>query len=373
MTGSAGVSVVVPTRNSNDTVPDLLRSIDRARAELGVPSEVIVVDDSGRAQRAELERLCGLHDARLVSGGPHVGAKRNLGAAAARFDLLLFIDSDCEASPELLREHWETCTAAGADACAGPVEFAGPRSWLWAGLDYQGTTAAFRAPATRPRVPWAVTANLSVRRCRFEEIGGFDETMPGPLGGEDVDLGLRLTGRGFEIHGNPRALVRHSTSTWNSPRALLRRFARYGRSEVPLVERHPGYTYTAFPGHLTLLAAGAALWLAIGLVGRGGPDPLLAPLWAVAYVCAWLGRALRFGWPDPRTLQALTGALLIGLAYEAGQLAACARLGRPGWWLRRLGVDERQAPAEWAAGSTRAWCWTAATALCTVVWIATAR
>jgi hypothetical protein len=252
---------------------------------LGLPSEVIVVDDSGRAQRAELERLCGLHDARVLSGGPDVGAKRNLGAAAARFDLLLFIDSDCDASAGLLRDHWETCAAAGADACAGPVEFVGPRSWLWAGLDHQGTTASFRAPATRSRLLWAVTANLSVLRRRFEEIGGFDQTIPGPVGGEDIDLGIRLTERGFAIHGNPRALVRHSTSTWNSLRTLVRRFVRYGRSEVPLIERHPGRTYTGFPGHLILLAAGAALWLAIGGLGRGIGENASA---VVARICEGL-------------------------------------------------------------------------------------
>jgi len=368
---SAGVSVVVPARESNDTLGALFESLARARAELPAPSEVIVVDDSGPASRAALERLCALHDVRLVPGGRHVGAKRNLGVAAAVFDVLLFVDSDCRASPALLREHWTTCASAGA--CAGPVEFAGPRSWLWPGLELLGVPTGFRQAASGRRLLWAATANLSVRRSCFEAAGGFDETLPSPGGGEDVDLGLRLTGRGVVIQGNPRALVLHKTSTWNSPGAMLVRLARYGRNEPALLERHPGRGTTAPPGHLTLLVPGAALWLAVGLLAHGAGQPWLAALWAAAYLAAWFARVLALGRPDRGLLHSMAAAVVLELAYEAGRLASCWRRRHPGWMLRRLVLDERQVAAEWTNGSARTWCWCAATALCALVWIALGR
>jgi GT2 family glycosyltransferase len=364
-----GISVVVPTRDSNDTVPALFESLGEARARLDAPSEVIVVDDSGPAERAELERLCARHGVRLLSAGPHVGGKRNLGAAAARYDLLLFVDSDCHASPELLREHWATCRSAGA--CAGPVEFVGPRSWLWPALDLLGMPAGFRLPAARARVLWAPTANLSVSRACFEAVGGFDETLPGPIGGEDVDIGIRLTGRGVAIECNARAIVRHSTSTWNSPRAMLKRLLRYGRSEPDVMVRHPRWRIAAVPGHLTLLASGALLWLVVGLLA--GLGPLLALLWPASYLGAWLLRVLRTGMPEPRVLQAVAVSVLLEAAYEAGRLAACWRLGRPGWMACRMLLDDRAMAGEWSGGGARAWCWSVAWALCAAVWLTAGR
>jgi len=356
-----GVSVVVPTRDSNDTAPTLFASLDRARAVLDAPSEVIVVDDSGPAQRPELERLCARHGVRLLSGGPNVGGKRNRGAAAARFDVLLFVDSDCQASPELLREHWRTHTA-GAGACAGPVEFTGPRSWLWPAMDLMGTAAGFWAPATRERVLWAPTANLSVARSCFEAVGGFDATLPNRGGGEDVDIGIRLTERGVAIHGNPRALVWHSTSTWNSPRVMLRRLGRYGRSEPRLLARHPTRSLVVPPGHLTLLAPSVAVWLAAGLLSGAGA--WLAPVWAAAYVAAWLSRSLRAGRPEPGVVGTVATSMLLEAAYELGRLGACLRMGQPAWAIRRLLLDDRQPTAEWMGGSARLWCWCAASAVC---------
>lgn len=365
-----GVSVVVPTKDSNDTVPTLFASLDRARAALDAPSEVIVVDDSGPAQRDELKRLCARHGVTLLSGGPNVGGKRNVGAAAARHDVLLFVDSDCHASPELLREHWRA-HAAGSGACAGPVEFEGPRSWLWPGMDLLGTPAAFRAPAARRRVPWAPTANLSVSRSCFEAAGGFDDTLPHRGGGEDVDLCFRLADRGVPVDCAAGALVRHSTSTWNSPGVMLRRLARYGRSEPRLLERHRARSLVAPPGHLTLLAPSAAVWLAAGLLGGEGAW-WLAPLWAAAYVAAWLTRALRPGRPDPRVVSAVAVSLLLEAAFEAGRVTACLRQRRPAWLLRRLLMDERQVTAEWTGGSARMWCWCAASAVCAAAWAAAA-
>jgi hypothetical protein len=362
--------VVIPTRDSNATVPGLLASLARARAELEAPSEVIVVDDSGQAQRAELARLCGLHGARLVAGGRHVGAKRNLGAAAASFDLLLFVDSDCEASPRLLREHWATHVIEGAEACAGPLEFVGPRSWLWPAIDLLGLTVPFALPLVLPRVEWASTANLSVRRCRFEEAGGFDERLPSPGGSEDVELGMRLTAREVAIRCNPRALVRHATSTWDSPGAMVRRLARCGRCEPRLTERHPERSTLVFPGHLTLVLAGALLWLAIGLIGRGRLGPWLAPLFVAAYWACWGARLLQFGWPEPGMVVALGMGAVLDMAHEAGRLAGAWGRGRPAWMVRRFVGGSSQLPVEWTGGIARTWSWTLATLLCAVAWVA---
>jgi GT2 family glycosyltransferase len=331
------------------------------------------VDDSRRANRERLERLCAGHDVRLLDGGPHVGAKRNLGVAAASHEIVLFVDSDCEASPALLREHWATLTGEGADACAGPVDFVGPRSWLWPAIDLLGLTVTFSLPAVLPRVDWSPTANLSVRRRCFEEVGGFDEGLPSPGGSEDVDLGMRLARRGVGIRCNPRARACHSTSTWSSPLGMMRRLARYGRSEPRLIERHPERSVVVFPGHVTVLAGGILLWLAVGLLGLGGRGALLAVLFAGSYGAFWLGRVLQFGWPEPELVRALAMSAVLDMAHEAGRVAGAWARGRPAWMVRRLVGGESQFPVEWTGGVARSWSWTLATLLCAAVWIALSR
>jgi GT2 family glycosyltransferase len=368
-----GVSVVVPTRDCGETLPALFDSLDRARGALPVPNEVIVVDDSRPAARVELERLCAQHDVRLLPGGRHVGAKRNLGAAAARFELLVFVDSDCRASAGLLLEHWRAHVAGGVAACAGPVEFAGRRSWLWPAMDHLGLTVTFGLPAVRSRLTWSPTANLSVSRRCFEAIGGFDESLPSPGGSEDVDLGLRLTARGLAIECSAQARAVHDTATWNSLPAMLRRMARYGRSEPRLIERHPTRAVTTFPGHLTLVALGAGLWLAIGLLGRGSPGPLLAALWVAAYWTAWTGRILRYGWPEPDMVLALVTSAALDAAHEAGRVVGAWTLRRPAWMVRRLMGSDEQPVGEWTGGTARARSWLLATVACAAAWIAMTR
>jgi glycosyltransferase involved in cell wall biosynthesis len=364
-----GISVVIPTRDSNELLPELLRTLNRARVELGRPHEVIVVDDSEEESRAELERLCALNHVRLVRGGRHVGGKRNLGAAAARFDILLFVDSDCRASVGLLREHWAAHALPGVGACAGPVRFIGRKTWLWPGVVRGGHVDAFQLPARLPRLVWSPTANLSVRRACFEAVGGFDESSPRSPGGEDMDLGVRLTECGFAMHTNPRALVWHDRRTWSSLRGMVRRMARYGRAEAWVIERHPGRTRRLFPGHLALLAGGLALWLAVGFPTGCGAAAL--PLvWLTAYVLTWLGWSLREG-PPRRVLPGLATAALLQMAFEAGQIAGCCARRHPAWAFRTVVFGP--AGALRIAGRRRAWSWCAASLVAGLVWILTGR
>jgi GT2 family glycosyltransferase len=371
--GPDGISVIIPTRDSNESLPGLLRSLNRARAELARPHEVIIVDDSAEASRPELERLATLNRVRLVRGGRHVGGKRNLGASVAHFDVLLFVDSDCRASPTLLVEHWAAHARPGVGACAGPVRFTGRRSWLWPGIDWGGYTTPFQLPARLPRLVWSPTANLSVRRACFTAIGGFDQTSPRTPGGEDMDLGVRLTESGLTLHTNPRAVVWHDRRTWSSLGGMIRRLARYGRGEAWLIERHQARSFSAFPGHLALLAGGLALWAVMGLLGRGAPSPLLPLVWAAVYVLCWTGWNLRAA-PGRHPLQAVVVGALLHMAFEAGLVAGCCARRRPAWVFRRLVIAEL-GPADqlWIAGGLRAWSWCVASLLTGLLWILAGR
>lgn len=154
---------------------------------------------------------------------------------------------------------------------------------------------------------------------------------------------------------------------------MVRRLARYGRGEPRLTQRHPDGSALVFPGHLTLLLAGALLWLAVGLVELGGPGSWLAALFVAAYWGFWGVRLLQFGWPESGMVVALGMGAVLDMAHEAGRLAGAWACGHPAWMVRRFVGGASQLPVEWTGGMARTWSWTLATLLCALAWIAVSR
>lgn len=83
------ITIVIPTLNEERFLPGLLASIARQTLQ---PKEVIVVDAHSTDATREIARSFG---ARVLDGGA-VGTARNIGAAAAETDLVLFLDADVE-------------------------------------------------------------------------------------------------------------------------------------------------------------------------------------------------------------------------------------------------------------------------------------
>jgi len=81
------LSIVIPTYNEEEYLPRLLASIRSQRFE---GYEIIVADAKSTDRTREIAQRFG---ARVVDGGMP-GPGRNLGAAAAKGDLLLFLDAD---------------------------------------------------------------------------------------------------------------------------------------------------------------------------------------------------------------------------------------------------------------------------------------
>jgi len=329
MTGS-GLSIVVPVWGRVAELRRLLESLREAIGKADEPVEILVVDDSAPADAARHRSHCELLGARYLRGPRHVGAKRNAGVRAATYDLILFIDSDCLATPELLRRHICTLrTAAGpVGAVAGPTYVQGADTAVFRVMSRSRLlNSAFEWPAQARQVGWATTSNLAVRRSAFDAVGGFAERPLTVVGGEDVDLGLRLTEAGYAIVCDPEAIVVHDKGSIESLATVCRRLVTYGRSGQWLLAVHPRRGRPKLNRvsalALTLLVAGAAVGVS------AGASLLLVP--AVAAVLLGYDAWHRLGGdrPAPRALGEATACAGLDWCFDAGEFLAAWQLGRP--------------------------------------------
>ena len=318
-----GISVVVPTRGRVRLLEHLLRSLNEARAQLEYPVEVLVIDDSPKLARQEIEQLCRSYQARYLPGTPSVREKRNLGVQEARYAIVLFVDSDCEITPHLFNEHIEGYRKGDSSigGIVGVTEFVGEDSWMWGVIERTQFLNAFSFAKRLEFAPWATCSNTSYRKDILEELRGFETNWPMKLGADDVDLGLRLGKAGYRLHCNPDAIVFHTRETWNSFSAVWKRAFRWGRLDVHLYyRRHKDRVKTLLPGFrnlLILLSLVSVLEAAISL----SPWPLLSPLAWIVFVLVframltlvWERKGIGDFWQE-------LVADVLGIAFELGTL-----------------------------------------------------
>jgi hypothetical protein len=324
-----GLSVVVPVKGRVPQLRRLMESLRESATGCEEPVEILVVDDSDLADARAHQDTCAALGGRYLRGPRHVGAKRNVGVRAAGYDLILFIDSDCLATPQLLQRHTKTLRDAveGVDAVAGPTFVQGVDNTVFRVMARSRLlNAAFEWPAQASRVGWATTSNLAVRRAAFEAVGGFAERPLTVVGGEDVDLGLRLTAAGHGIVCDAEAVVVHDKSSIESLGTVCRRLVTYGRSGQWLLDVHPGRGRPKL-NRVSTLAATAAAGAATAPV-TGGTGLLLLP--AVAAVLLAVDTKERLG--GDVSLPALTESIAcaaLDWCFDLGEFIAAWQLGRP--------------------------------------------
>ena len=275
-----GLSVIIPAYNRATLCRELLVSLSQSQTHCPVPTEILVVDDSPNPKdAASIKAACHDVEAQYLQFVGSVAQKRNWGAKQALYPILLFIDSDCIATPYLLQAHWMSYQKNPNQAAAiGSTEFFGRKNWLWRVVKLTPYLNSFSLADFYLPVLWGPSNNLSCRQVDFEELKGFDELSPKPLGSEDVDFGYRLYYRGKTMMTCPEAKVYHSTETWRTLSEVLLRLIRWGRGEAYIIERYWSELYYDCPSRygcaLGLTFAGIALallcrqffWLSFPLV-----------------------------------------------------------------------------------------------------------
>ena len=281
----ATLAVVIPAYNAAATLADCLAAVGRSERK---PDEIILFDDGSSDDTANIARAAGI--VVLTNGGcaqgPAVG--RNYAAAAARSDIIVFVDADVAVWPQALGRLEAPLLSGKAVASFGSYDDR-PKSRrlaaVYANLRHhwvhqQGRQEAFTF--------WSGLG--AVKADTFHALGGFDPNFDKPSI-EDVEFGIRLIERGGRIQLVKDAYGTHHKDwgigqLWSTdifqraiPWAVLMKSGRGRADDLNIATRERA---SAVAAHLILVA------LLVSLV-QPNLWPLL-PLAAVAYV----GLNLRF-------------------------------------------------------------------------------
>ncbi len=197
------ISVVIPVRNGRTTIG---RCLEAAFASDCTDFEVVDATDGSTDDTRTI--VASFPKARLVDLAQHQGAAgaRNAGAAAARGEILFFIDADCLLQPDAIQK--ARAAMAGAD---GKTVVGGTYTLQAPGESFYGKfqSAFIHHSETKylGSPDYIASHALVIRAETFRASGGFPEQFMPII--EDVEYAHRLRRTGHQLVMDPRILVRH--------------------------------------------------------------------------------------------------------------------------------------------------------------------
>ena len=286
------LSVVIPTHRRPEAIGRCLDHLAQQTAPAEA-FEVLVIDDAAPAvlRVAEVQRA-GLNVRLIATGGRGASAARNLGAHEAAAPLVLFLDDDMVADPQLIERHLARhaeVTAPTAVVGAYPPAPPSPSLAARSTAIWWSDTFELLRRSTIHTFMSLLSGNLSVPRDAFLALGGFSDVIP--YRREDWELGVRWTAAGHAIAYEPDAVAVHEYTL--STAARLRGAELEGFGDAKLAELYPatvgtlpviGHTPPAAGGRLR---AGAFAAWRLGAV-RSAVSLVLAALEAGRMREAWL-------------------------------------------------------------------------------------
>jgi GT2 family glycosyltransferase len=200
------VSVIIPHLNQPEGLAACLKALHAQTLDKEL-FEVIVVDNgSVTMPNSAVAEYSNVRLLQELKPGP--GPARNRGVLAAQGEVFAFIDADCRAHPDWLRNALHSISGAPARTILGG------RVCIWrdnhdrelTGLEAYESIFAYRQQMYIQSRGFSGTGNLVVRRSDFEEIGPFGGIMIA----EDIDWGNRACSAGFRFLYAPDMIVSHA-------------------------------------------------------------------------------------------------------------------------------------------------------------------
>tara|TARA_Y100001970_G_scaffold209506_1_gene255442 strand:+ start:4652 stop:5677 length:1026 start_codon:yes stop_codon:yes gene_type:complete len=211
------ISIVTPSYNRAGEINLLINSICQQKFNLDL-IELIISDDGSTDNTEQIvkkwEQKTGFEIKYIKQKNQGPGKARNNGMIHSEGDLILFIDSDCEADPYWVKNIYDCFLKENFDACGGPDGAKEDFSLLQKSIDFSMTsfftTGGMRGHSKNMIAKfYPRTHNMGLKRKVYEKIGGFGDLRHG----QDIEYSNRIRLSGAKICFIPNALVYHRRRT----------------------------------------------------------------------------------------------------------------------------------------------------------------
>lgn len=211
------VSIIVPTKDSAETIEDCLLSI---RRQSYGNIEIVVVDNYSRDKTLDVAKK---YDVKVYLKGPERSTQVNFGVSKANGKYVYRVDSDFVLETDVVQDAVQGCEKLGYDAIVIH--------------NTSDATVSFWARVRKMERDSYRNDEINVaarfwKKEVFESVGGFDVNV---VAGDDYDLHNRLVGSGCKI-GRIKAKETHI----GEPRTMVEIFLKhyyYGQSLARFIEK----------------------------------------------------------------------------------------------------------------------------------------
>jgi glycosyltransferase involved in cell wall biosynthesis len=195
------VSVIIPHYRDLKALDKCLDTLSRQTLPRG-EFEIIVADNNSPEGEAAIAEVIGGRARLVIVPEKGAGPARNGGVAAAKGQILAFVDSDCQAEPDWLAEGVKALSSY--DFVGGRVKVLvdDPRKMTSAEAFERVFAFDFKTYITRKG--FTGSGNLFCPRAMFQQVGGFSKGVS-----EDVEWSHRATAAGYRLGYAPKAVVGH--------------------------------------------------------------------------------------------------------------------------------------------------------------------
>jgi glycosyltransferase involved in cell wall biosynthesis len=226
---------VVCTRNRGESIRSTIETI---LANTCPRFELIVVDQSTSDSTGQTVALFS-SDPRLSythSDTRGLSTARNIGIAAARSDIVLMTDDDCDVPADWIDQMIAVFTRYPKVACVFCDVTAGAHDYTKGFIPIHIHKKDMFVQRIEEYEPGAgMGAGMGLRRSAVEEIGGFDPLLGAGMdlaSAEDLDIMLRMLLKGYQIyHTKSVSVVHYGFRTYAESRNLIRGYI-YGQSAL---------------------------------------------------------------------------------------------------------------------------------------------
>jgi GT2 family glycosyltransferase len=198
------ISVIVPHLNQPEALDACLTSLDSQSLKRCL-FEVIVVDNGSSSVPEDIvANHSGARLLRELQPGP--GPARNFGVRSAISEIIAFIDADCRAHRDWLRNALQIMRSSPEGTIVGgDVRIWRDRSDTFTAIEAYEEVFSYRFKWFIEHHGFCGTGNLVVRRADYEKVGPF----AGIEFAEDVEWGRRARSAGLTFRYFPDVVVFH--------------------------------------------------------------------------------------------------------------------------------------------------------------------